>query len=176
MKKLVALLSMVLLLSAAVPALAQWNPTIGHQEWVAFNGAHPGIENDLHRNPSLLFNPGYINSHPALKDWLANHPDERNYLYSEHRGGYAPSSWMNFMHENPSYQNYYYNNPSYFGNPGWVAQHPELNEYFRSHPGVERDLVDRAHHPDDKNWHFNHAWNDAHENVAKDENWGHSHH
>ena len=39
-----------------------------------FLDAHPNIERDVERDPSLLNNANYISSHPDLKTFLSNHP------------------------------------------------------------------------------------------------------
>jgi len=68
---------------SGISAKAQGNPDITRQELVNFNrflDANPQIRYDLTRNPSLVNDPRYIQGHPELRDFLANHGGVREEL------------------------------------------------------------------------------------------------
>jgi len=50
-------------------------PSARYQAFDQFAGEHPEITTALARNPRLIENDSFINSHPALADFLRTHPD-----------------------------------------------------------------------------------------------------
>jgi hypothetical protein len=50
-------------------------PSAQYQAFDQFAAEHPETVNALARNPRLIENDSFINSHPALADFLRTHPD-----------------------------------------------------------------------------------------------------
>ncbi|MGD0290036.1 MAG: hypothetical protein ABSC63_10340 [Candidatus Binataceae bacterium] len=92
---------------------------------------------ELQRNPSLLSDPAYLNSHPAYAGFLQTHPAIR--AETQQMGGWD--------------RNYQWRDADWWhrNDPDWVFEHhPEWN---RAHPDWMMDGdYDDAHHWHNRNW------------------------
>lgn len=181
MKKFLMVVSLFAGLGLAGSALAQSSVQSSHprydRAWQGFLRTHPNVKRDMSSNPNALLDPTYRRQHPELAGFLQSHPHERSYLFSNGGAAVAPHSWMGFLQNHPNYQQSYYQNPYQFADPNWVSQHPDLQQYYASHPGVRDDLQDRGRywqeHHDYDGWRWRNSWNDADEDEDRDEHWEH---
>ena len=73
-----------------------------------FLDSNPSIAQDLNKNPRLIRNPQYVDSHPELKSYLQSHPDvARRYekhpvafMHREHRYDKSAARYERKHHEN----------------------------------------------------------------------------
>src|SRR6201993_3465149 len=122
-----------------------------------FMDSHPEIAEQLRKDPSLVDNKQFVNSHPALQGFLANHPGVRE-EYKEN-----PNAFMNreqrfdqregnrdvtrgelanmdhFMDSHPEVAEQLRKDPSLVDNKKFVNSHPALQEFLANHPGVREE-------------------------------------
>lgn len=104
---------------------------------------HPEVQ----RDPSLLSNPAYLNSHPAYTGFLEAHPS----IAAQARG---TGSWD---------RNYQWHDADWWhrNDPDWVYEHrPEWNQ---SHPAWMND----GDYDDAHRWHSRNWWMQNHPNWVK---------
>ncbi|MGA2410925.1 MAG: hypothetical protein ABSG46_11130 [Candidatus Binataceae bacterium] len=53
------------------------------QAWGEFAGAHPRVANTLAYKPSLINNPQYLNKHPELAQFFAEHPSVKDAMMED---------------------------------------------------------------------------------------------
>ncbi|HEY6304134.1 MAG TPA: hypothetical protein VIX14_13825 [Terriglobales bacterium] len=116
-----------------------------------FLDAHPEIDQQLRKDPSLIDNQKWVANHPALQEYLQNHPqvagafrsNPNAFMHDENR--YDRQTDINhrdlaemdrFMDSHPEIAEQLRKDPSLIDNRQWVANHPALQEYLQSHPQV----------------------------------------
>jgi phage-related protein len=125
-----------------------------------FMDSHPEIAEQLRKDPSLVNNREFVGNHPALQQFLADHPGVRE-EYKEN-----PNALMNreeryerredqyrdrdmtrgelanmdrFMDSHPEIAGQLRKDPSLVNNREFVENHPALQQFLASHPGVREE-------------------------------------
>jgi len=119
-----------------------------------FLDSHPEIAEQLHKDPSLIDNRQWVQNHPALQDYLRDHPqmsaafrsdpnlfmrDENRYERTEgdrdHDINRRDVAEMDrFLDSHPEIAEQLHKDPSLIENRQWVTNHPALQDYLRDHP------------------------------------------
>jgi hypothetical protein len=122
---------------------------------------HPEIARDLRQRPGIVNDRGYVDNHPALRDWLNDHPSaaaafrenpddfmarERHFdQYSNdfssgdtRRGELAHFDW--FLDSHPEVRTDLMRHPDLALSDRYEADHPELRAFLDRHPIVRDDL------------------------------------
>jgi len=121
---------------------------------------HPEIAEQLRKDPSLVNNKQFVQSHPDLQQFLADHPGVRE-EYKEN-----PNAFMNqeqrfdqrqdqgrdrdmtrgelanmdrFMDHHPEIAEQLQKDPSLVNNKQFVQSHPDLQQFLADHPGVREE-------------------------------------
>jgi phage-related protein len=74
-----------------------------HRHFGEFLGGHSSINEQLSKDPSLVKNDEYMQSHPELKDYLNQHPDVRQGLMQNPETFVKSSQQFNATNKNGSY-------------------------------------------------------------------------
>src|SRR5580693_3299189 len=74
-----------------------------HKHFGEFLGGHASINEQLSKDPSLVKNEEYMQSHPELKDYLNQHPDVRQGLMQNPETFVKSSQQFNTTNKNGSY-------------------------------------------------------------------------
>ncbi len=116
-----------------------------------FLDAHPEIDQQLRKDPSLIDNQKWVANHPALQEYLQNHPqvadafranpnlfmrDENRYDRQTDINHRDVAEMDRFLDSHPEIAEQLRKDPSRIDNRQWVANHPALQEYLHSHPQV----------------------------------------
>jgi phage-related protein/uncharacterized protein YlxP (DUF503 family) len=128
-----------------------------------FMDSHPEVAEQLRKDPSLVDNKHFVESHPALQQFLAEHPGVRE-EYKENSNGFLRqeqgfdrqqdtfmrrdrdvthgelSSFNEFMEDHNKIAGEVSKNPSLATNEEYLENHPELQQYLASHPKVQEEL------------------------------------
>jgi hypothetical protein len=110
---------------------------------------HPKTAEELHADPSLINNPQWLKAHPAVGQWMAQHPTLRSAAMAN------PTSIVNrteshaindaqhevrttdaFLSKNPKMAEQLAKDPNLINNKEYLAQHPGLENYLKTHPGT----------------------------------------
>lgn len=133
---------LIVLLAMAMPSIsaAQYHES----RLDNFLRQHPGLREQLERNPNLIYNREFRHQHPDLQEFMQNHPNVWGKLPGYSRwGAYGPDrDWheADWWHEHdPDWM--------YSNHPEWAENHPD----WRSNDG---DFDE--HHE----WHVRRWWND----------------
>jgi phage-related protein len=127
-----------------------------------FMESHPEIAEQIRKDPSLLDKKQFVDSHPALKDFLAQHPgirqevndnpnyfmhDEERFAREENHWGHDNdatrgnlASFHEFMEGHSSVAGELSKNPSLATNQEYLASHGELRTYLNANPQVNQQL------------------------------------
>lgn len=133
-----------------------------------FMDAHPEIGEQLRKNPSLVDDKHFVNSHPELREFLASHPGVRQeykenpnaFMQQEQRfdrrqdsnfghdrdvTGGELSSFHEFLEGHGNIAGELSKNPALAKNQEYLENHAALQTYLQSHPQVKAELNE---HPD----------------------------
>jgi hypothetical protein len=126
----------------------------------AFLDSHPNIESDVEKNPGLLNDANYLNSHPDLKTFLGSHPaiqqqaakNPQSLMHREEKFENSGrditkeelASFDGFLDRHPNIEKQVDKDPSLLTNADYLAKHPELKTYLGNHPRIRREI---AEHP-----------------------------
>jgi phage-related protein len=128
-----------------------------------FMDHHPEIAEQLQKDPSLVNNKQFVQSHPDLQQFLADHPGvreeykenpnafmsreqrfDRREDFSAHRDrdvtGGELSSFNEFMEGHNNIAGELSKNPSLANNQEYLENHPALKDYLKAHPQVHQEL------------------------------------
>lgn len=127
-----------------------------------FLNEHPDVEAQLKANPSLINDPNFLGSQPALQNFLANNPLVRaeleespiDFVRREDRnatgsGGGALNPGMNerevgrmdeFLDEHRDVEQQLELNPSLINDPNYLAQHRDLQSFLAAHPQIRQQF------------------------------------
>jgi hypothetical protein len=128
-----------------------------------FMDSHPEIAEQLRKDPSLLDNKNFVAAHPALQDYLQQHPEVRQEVaenpnafmrqeqrfdrnednrwgrdHDTTRGELA--SFHEFLGGHSSIASQLAQDPQLAKNQEYMENHPELQQYLQAHPGVREEL------------------------------------
>jgi hypothetical protein len=125
-----------------------------------FLDSHRELAERLRRDPSLVDNPQFVKDHPALQTYLQDHPGVREEL-SENPNAFMRqeerfdrredsrdmdsrrrelASFDQFLDNHRELAERLRRDPSLVDNPQFVKDHPALQSYLQSHPGVSGEL------------------------------------
>ena len=134
----------------------------------AYLDQHQDVRADLQRNPKLIDDPGYLQKHPHLKDFLEHHPNTRAELrenpnfFMQRENGYERTedsnritqsevkNWDDYLDKHPAVQRDLAKNPKLADDPNYLSKHPDLKEFLEQHPNTRREL---QQHPYAMNQH-----------------------
>jgi hypothetical protein len=132
-----------------------------------FLDSHPEISEQLGKDPSLIDNRRWVADHPALQQYLQEHPrvadafranpnlfmrDENRHEWHEGDRDHDRDHGITrqevtdmdrFLDSHPEIAEQLRKDPSLIDNRKWVADHPALQEYLQKHPEVAEEF--RAH-------------------------------
>jgi phage-related protein len=131
-----------------------------------FLDSHPEISEQLRKDPSLIKNQQFVTKHPELQEFLQSHPGVREELrenpnafmrqeerFERHEDFDARGvrdrdtsqgemmSFGRFLSGHSSLGQQLSKDPSLVNNKEWLASHPELGEFLKSHPGARAELT-----------------------------------
>ena len=123
-----------------------------------FLDSHPEISEQLRKDPSLIDNKRWVDSHPELQAFLQSHPGVREEFhenpnafmraenrYDRHEGDRDTTrpelaAMDRFLDSHPEISEQLRKDPSLIDNKRWVDSHPELQAFLQSHPGVREEF------------------------------------
>jgi len=128
-----------------------------------FMDSHPEIAEQLQKNPALVNNKEFLESHPSLQQFLASHPELRQqyeanpnaFMHQENRfdrredSGFNRdhdvtrgqlSSFHEFLEGHGNISHELSNNPSLATNEEYLENHAALQTYLKAHPEVHEEL------------------------------------
>jgi GrpB-like predicted nucleotidyltransferase (UPF0157 family) len=133
-----------------------------------FLDSHPEIAEQLRKDPSLIRNEEFVAKHPALQDYLKDHPGVRE-RFSENPNAFMRheerfdrreddrgvrgdrditrtelAGMDQFLDSHPEIAEQLRKDPSLVNKDGFVEQHPALQEYLKDHPGAREQI---SEHP-----------------------------
>jgi hypothetical protein len=119
----------------------------------SFLDTHPEIAEQLRKNPSLVDNKAFVENHPALAQFLAQHSEIRQdieqnpngFMSAEHRydnfEDHRFSSIMDtFMYHHPEIAEQLEKDPSLVNNKEFVQNHPQFQQFLAEHPELRQDF------------------------------------
>jgi hypothetical protein len=100
-------------------------PDEPHRHFGEFLGGHSSINEQLSKDPSLVKNQEYMQSHPELKDYLNQHPDVRQGLMQNPETFVKSSQQFNTTNKNGSYSGSTQTAPATGSKPATDATKPK---------------------------------------------------
>jgi len=125
-----------------------------------FLDSHPEIAEQLQRDPSLVNDKKFVQSHPALESYLKQHPEVREEFREnpnafmqreqrfdrwedarDHDMNRAQLAGMDrFMDSHPEIAEQLRRDPALVNDKKFVQSHPALQSYLQQHPEVRQDF------------------------------------
>jgi len=128
-----------------------------------FMDGHPEIAEQLRKDPSLVNDKKFVGNHPALQQFLADHPGVREeykenpnaFMHQEQRFDQRQDSGMRsdrdlnrgevasfneFLEDHNKIAGELSKNPSLANNKDYLQDHPALQDYLKAHPQVHEEL------------------------------------
>src|SRR6266852_2747857 len=125
-----------------------------------FMDSHPEIAEQLRRDPSLVTNHEFVKNHPALQEYLQQHPGTREeitensdrFMRQEQRfdrieenrdrdmSDGERAGFGEFLGRHSSIAQELSKDPGLVNNEDYQKRHPELQQYLKAHPGVQQQL------------------------------------
>jgi len=129
-----------------------------------FLDGHPEIAEQLQKNPTLVNDAKFVQSHPALQRFFQQNPavreeftenpnrfmgQEQRYDRREDRDRDSMSArqWElrstdQFLDGHPEIAEQLKKNPALVNDPRFVQNHPDLQQYLQQHPGVREEFTE----------------------------------
>lgn len=130
-----------------------------------FLDSHPEIAEQLRKDPSLVDNKNFVAAHPALQDFMQQHPEIRQDIDTnpnafmkqedrfdrgeDNRWGHDRdttrgelASFHQFLDGHSRIADQLNRNPELAKNDEYMEGHPELRQYLQAHPGVQEELTE----------------------------------
>jgi phage-related protein len=123
-----------------------------------FLNSHPEIAEQLRKNPTLADNKEFLQNHPALGQFLQEHPaiqvqfkqDPGDFMKDEDRFGQRGNEvsrrevndFDGFLNSHPEIAQQLSKDPSLAKNGEYLQSHPELQDYLKTHTGVQEQLTE----------------------------------
>jgi hypothetical protein len=116
---------------------------------------HPGVAQQLARDPSLVDNQHFLSVHPELEQYLAKHPEVRTdleqhpyrFMQAESRYGHFENNGSavgrfdnGYLDRHPGVAQQLAKDPSLVDNQHFLSVHPQLEQYLAKHPEVRTNL------------------------------------
>lgn len=164
-------LASVLLLSAAVFAdrddwrSGERNPAarVSERDLRSFEDyldSHWETAQELYRDPDLLNDRRFLRAHPALRDWLDDHPkaadvicaNPRQFLWrqraAQRRSSRPPSpedlrSFERYLDTHSDVADALYRDPELVNDTRFVRSHRSLDDWLQDHPDAARAISDQ---------------------------------
>jgi hypothetical protein len=118
-----------------------------------FMDSHPDVAAQVRREPWLVTNYDFLQSHPDLKTFLQNHPQlsgeigqnplafmQEENLVDRPTGGRGEAEFNQFMNGHREITEQLRKNPSLVNDRDFLRNHPALQTFLQQNPGV-RDVV-----------------------------------
>jgi hypothetical protein len=127
-----------------------------------FLDSHREIAEQVRKNPSLVNDPQFVKTHPALQTYLQQHPAVSGELkqnpdsfmhqeasYDRHENGRTGMGrdheanyrqFGEFLGGHSDISKQLSKDPSLAKNDEYLSNHPELRDYLKQHPDVSKDL------------------------------------
>jgi phage-related protein len=127
-----------------------------------FMEAHPEIAEQIRKDPSLLDNKQFVDGHPALRDFLVQHPEIRQevndnpnyFMHDEERFARQQDHWGHengmtqtdlasfheFLDGHTNVASELSKNPMLATNQEYLENHSELRTYLNTNPQVNQQL------------------------------------
>ncbi len=128
-----------------------------------FLDSHPELAEQMHKDPSLVNNKEFVENHPALQQFLAEHPGVREeyrenpnaFMHQEQRFDRREDSGMrrdrdvtngelssfnDFLAGHDKISAELSKNPALANNQEFLENHPELRDYLKANPNVHEEL------------------------------------
>src|SRR5947207_15745034 len=112
MRRFIGLLAVVAFsfMFYAPAAHAQWNGMPNEHAWQNFTANHPEAAEQLHSNPSLIYNQAWRERHPGFDEWIQKHPNDWRAMrqpapWQNRYGAWDRDEWRDqdwWYHPNPS--------------------------------------------------------------------------
>jgi phage-related protein len=134
---------------------------LNHRELANFDtflDSHPEIAEQLRKNPTLADNKEFLQNHPALQQFLQEHPgigeqfaqDPRDFMRDEDRfdrrgdevNHRELADFDGFLDSHPEIAQQLSKDPSLAKNDEYLQNHPELRDYLKTHTGVQEQLTE----------------------------------
>ena len=123
----------------------------------SFLDSHPEIGEQVRKDPTLLENKDFLQSHPALQQYLTEHPqmtqeirenpqtfmkaDDRYDARQDKQGLHAELVNLDsFLDSHPEISEQLRKNPSLVNDSKWMASHPALQQFLTEHPQLRNEL------------------------------------
>ncbi len=122
----------------------------GLESFDDFLDAHRTIAHNLRRNPSLIANEEFAINHPDLDEFLKNHPgvvvavrehpdefvrrEKRFVEAGDHVSRYELNTFDHLLEQHRDLTAELRQNPAIADDPGFLARHADLREFFEDHP------------------------------------------
>lgn len=142
-----------------------------------FLSEHPDVEKQLEANPSLIRDPNFLSTQPALKTFLSDHPDVRAQLeqspvdFVRHENGPAGTAadrqnangldsrqlgrLDEFFDEHRDIEQQLELNPWLVNDPNFMGQHRDLQNFLNTHAEIRQEFthdpghfMQQEHHAD----------------------------
>jgi hypothetical protein len=148
------------------PNMTPASPDVTRQQLANFSmflNDHPELAAQLQKDPSLMDNREFVDSHPALQKFMDGHPEIRADVnsnpnefmrqedrYEQQLGDRAirPSeleAMDHFLDSHPEIAEQLQKDPSLIDKPEFVENHPQLKEFLAQHPELRAQFDE---HPD----------------------------
>ena len=119
----------------------------------SFMDGHPEIAEQIRKDPSLLDNRKFVESHPALQQYLAAHPGVREEVrenpsafmsaenrYDRREDTRMASNMDQFLDGHPEIAQQLRKNPALVNNKEFVENHPALQQFLTNHPELRQEF------------------------------------
>jgi hypothetical protein len=130
-----------------------------------FMDGHPEIAEQVRKDPTLVKNKEFVESHPALQEYMQQHPEVREEIrenpngfmhqeerFDRHEGwredhrdhdfNHAEAeSFGRFLGDHSGVASQLSKNPSLANNREFVESHPDLQQYLKEHPDAQKQLT-----------------------------------
>jgi phage-related protein len=117
----------------------------------SFMDSHPEIAEQLRKNPALVNNKEFVEDHPALQQFLAQHQGVRDEIrenpnafmsaerrYDRREDMRVMSNMDHFMDAHPEIAEQLQKNPSLVNNKEFIEGHPALQQFLKDHPELRQ--------------------------------------
>jgi phage-related protein len=160
MESLALLVFASFLLATSVSAQSTPQPNAGditRQDVASFNSfleAHIDIADELRKDPSLVDNRDYVAAHPALQEFLREHPgvdkeitqSPNAFMHQEDKRENIDTrrelaNFDQFLDTHPELAEQLRKDPRLADNKEFVDNHPALQQFLQEHPGVRDQLA-----------------------------------
>lgn len=147
-------------LAQSAPATGEPGPSPEERGQIAnYMTNHPGVAEELHKNPSLVNDPNWLAKHPQLQNYMNTHPGlqkaaaanpesvvnrtERGTLERDHA---ALNKTDDYLSKHPEIKQELAKNPKLIDDPKYLAAHPGLDKELADHPEIRKEAMA---HPND---------------------------